>query len=898
MNLWYYLCFMLLAYNLLLLIDERKLVVYEDTWKEGNENSKYSLCFNIKELIENKKLKENEIYSPKQMIDTLVNSTLIGNKDNLNLNSSFIRQHHACIDFKAERFHLIFPNISNYKFKIHFNPSEETLIYFFEHVYTHNQLKDGFILDLRLINIKFLPSPFETNCTHQIDGPAKNNFTKNPYKLSECLLNCHKLNRSSTFFFYDYDEEIQLKLDQKEFILNEKCFEECKYQDCSAKIFWIYVNYDEKNKKNNDLPKIETKADYYINAIPALSSVDFIIQLVSVIVLFLNISLYEILLILIKILKNKFNHRRLLLKVLINSDYVASAICIILLASISAYYFFDYFQFNSSAKSFIESSKKFISFSVFICLPVQLAYLKNDGQLNFTNEQIFENNSFLEIENRTNITFKDLIKNSYLKKGGLEIPYQIDVENNTIFRSEEFLGNSKEKLLSRCFRIDLNISEYRYERSLAFTQLILVLNYSNFKIYYTGFEESLTSYSWQINRKSIVDLRKFTRLEHPYISNCKYYNGYCTSKYGCIDFCYNKYYLGNYSSISTESVIYKKDLDIFDLSKAYFNRNEGEKIRNDCTLLYQKKDCEVFRFFNNYQRIEFNDNKSSNNLLVVDLYFFKDYYNEIKATTLKKLFLNLLNFETIIVGLNANKALNILINFIKKTLRSRNRKFYMLFLISFSLTGFFIHSLFIFNEILTSKLVTSESFERLTTFESADFIICFDEIRLVHINEYEKYTGTYLNELLSNYTFESYFDKITILDDDFKPLTVNVENITSIESIIKVNRSFLFNMNCFQFRTNIIYSINDLIRFEEMFFAKIHFKERVYLNECNCSKFYIAFYETGKGSFEKLDSHYLRRKNSSNIKSAFSIMPLETEYDYTDRFYYLSHPLSILKVDS
>ena len=171
-------------------------------------------------------------------------------------------------------------------------------------------------------------------------------------------------------------------------------------------------------------------------------------------------------------------------------------------------------------------------------------------------------------------------------------------------------------------------------------------------------------------------------------------------------------------------------------------------------------------------------------------------------------------------------------------------------MISFSLTGFFIHSFFIFNEILTSKLVTSENFERLTTIESADFIICFDEIRLIPINEYEKYTGTYLDELTSNYTFKNYFDKITILDKDFRPLTVNAENITSIKNRIKVNRSFLFNMNCFQFRTNITYSINDLIRFEEMFFAKIHFKEHVYLNNCKCSKFYIAFYE--KGGFEKI----------------------------------------------
>ena len=171
-------------------------------------------------------------------------------------------------------------------------------------------------------------------------------------------------------------------------------------------------------------------------------------------------------------------------------------------------------------------------------------------------------------------------------------------------------------MLSRCFRIDLNISEYRYERSLAFTQLILELNYSNFKIYYTDFNQSLTSNHSQIDRKSIVGLVKNIYLEHPYSSNCKYYKGYCRSKYDCIDFCYNKYYLGNYSLISTESVIYKKDLDDFDLSKAYFDGSEDKKIRNNCTLLHQKKDCKIFNFFNNSQRIEFNGNKSSNNLLV------------------------------------------------------------------------------------------------------------------------------------------------------------------------------------------------------------------------------------------------------------------------------------------
>lgn len=110
-------------------------------------------------------------------------------------------------------------------------------------------------------------------------------------------------------------------------------------------------------------------------------------------------------------------------------------------------------------------------------------------------------------------------------------------------------------------------------------------------------------------------------------------------------------------------------------------------------------------------------------------------------------------------------------------------------------------------------------------------------------------------------------------------------------------RTYVYNLKCFNFQSDISYTENDLFMIDSIFLAKIYFRPQVYAPDCNCLKIFIAFFDRKKGSFEKLQSYYLRKDNTSSLKSHFLIQPVLMEIDYTDRFYFLKNPLALFKVE-
>ena len=879
MNLWYCLSSILLLYNLMILIGERKLAVFNKQ-RDFKTKNKYGLCFSIDELISRDKLIKNEIYTPKQMIDTLVNSTLNGNEENLNISSSFIQQDHVCIDIKLTKFHQIFSNISTFKFQILINPFKANQIDFFENIYTHNQLKKGnFYLKLDLFIVKFLPNVYGTNCTLK----RNDDKTTKTYIKFECLSDCYKSYANSTSFHYHYAEKVELKVELKlnrinKTIANEYCLSKCNEEDCFLRLFFKYMSFEEQSK----LPIIEIR-NHFIEAFPILNPIDLIIQLLALIVLFLNISLFEIVIILIKILKAKLTASR---RLLINFNYLyyaVLAICILLLTALTAYYIKSYLKSIYLVRHYYEDSKEFIPFSLFICLPVQLAYLNKSDQLKLANERIFAKKTFLEIEKDTSIAFSDLIENSYLKKGGINVSFAIEKENDTIFKSEAFLG--EKSLLTRCFRIDLNIREHKYESIMAFTQLILDLKYFDFKIYFTDYKHSLTSNQTHTCKRSTFYISKKSRL------NCLNYTGHCRSKSNCIDYCYNELYYKNHSSISTKSVIYKSHFKRFDLSNAHFDGNEDKAIRNHCILAYQARDCKLLKLKEWFQHIK---NQSAPNQLKIELYLFKEFIYEFEEISFAMTLLNLLNFESMLLGVNAKKVFNFLIGLLKKISKNKYLKLYAFLLLLFSLTGFLMHSSFIFFEILTSPLVKSESFEKLNSIPLSDFIICL-EIDLSQFDSQLKSTGKYLDQLTSNLTFQSIFDHFTLLDEKMNQLSIEANDLKSNNDKIKVSHFFLYNMKCFNFQTDIVYALKDLLKLDDIFAIKIYFKESIYLTDS--LEFYVAFFDKNKGSFDKLEHYYFEKDTSLNITSTFVMQPVMLSFSYTDKFYYFQSPLSFFKVN-
>ena len=902
LHLWQLLCLILCVYYLIATYEESKQVIFKNQRKDLNSSDhKFSFCLPLNELIERGQFNENEVCTSKQLVDRVVSSLLAGNKDSLILEASFIRHHHVCIDFEPEQFHRIFRNISTFRFRIFIESlANETLHYFFDSIYTHNQLAfTNFTLHVFIRNVLFLPAPFKTNCTRFSSG-------QQIYKKVSCLNKCYKKRSNSTFFLYWYGDGTQLKLNQKDFATIDACHEACRPPDCMAKIFHKYLIF-EHEENNRSLPQITLK-NLWVNASPNLSAFSFAIQFISLLVLFLNVSLYEMLLIFIKLLNRKLHNRKLLSSPSSGPFqsfpcYVALAFCICLLASQTAFAVIDYLRFDFIARDYYGSSKDFMPFTIFICLPVQLAYLnQTETRLEYEHEIFFVNKSFFEIQNDTNAFFDRLINDSYLRKGSVRIPYQVKLGSEIIFKNQIFKkGIETKKLLARCFRINLNVSEHRFENNLGFTQLIIELSYANFTVHYTVFGHRLTTSIMQTHQKAKLFVRRKSLLPSPYSSNCLNYEqlrgNICTDRANSIDHCYNQDFYTNHSQISAGSVVYEQSFNRIVLSKARFSRNEDEKIRRDCELSHPNQDCQQVQFEKVFEEIEFFENTSLSKQITVELYRYSANQVKVGQLSLSMLLLNLLNIECILVGLNANRLLKIVLDWIRKSLRIGQLKIFGFLLVLLSLTGFTTHSVLIFKQILTSELVKSESFERLMKIDAADFMVCF-ETNLSQLNEYEKFTGHYFEKLTSNLTFESVFDRFEILDEQLKPLIIEAKNMEMYRTKIRTYTSFVYNLKCFNFQTNLSYLESDLFRFEDIFFVKIHFQERLYSPECNCFKIYIAFFDKAKGNSEKLDSYHLRRDKTSTVKNAFLIQPIVIEFDYYDRFYYFFKPLALFKVDS
>lgn len=889
-KIWNHFCILLLCYNLILLVDEGKLSGFNRDNIEY-KSKKYSFCLPLDDLIDTGIFKIDRLYKPKDLIRNVTDLLLKGNEDYLILSSSFIRFNYVCIDFDHEKFYLIFPNISSFKFKLFIHPTNDILIHFFESVYTHNRFQDAsFIIEVQIANINFLERPYDTNCTktRTYQGKLHTNYVK-----IQCLLDCYKLNMiNSSILYYKYDEDIELSLNQTRLKSIDKCANECEPTDCYAKLFYRHLNFDGES----NLPKIDL-AIYTIYASPVLSKLDLYIQFISLIFLFINLSFRDLFLILVNLLKKNIKF-----ELFTKLNHLVLLSCIFFLVYQIVFLVQDYLQYKFVIKDNIRPVKDFVAYNVFICIPVQLAYLDEDAELMHENEFIFKDKTFAQIENDTENAFKDLIIRSYLRKGESKIPYSIKPIDETIFKGEEFLVDKKKtNLLARCIRVQIDIEERTYEKSLGFTQLVLELKYIDFKAYYSDRKSRITFNQKYIKRSARLFMVERSYLKSPYASKCVDYhqiNSNCDKRDSCVDLCYNKWFIGNHSFLSTASVIYKDHLDYSLLSTIKFIYDEDEQIRKACEEKHANKDCKKLEFQKEFEHYEFYSNKSLKNQIVIDLYLYKETTSEMEQSTRVHLFFNILNYESIFIGITMNKVLEVLINLIKKkVLKAKYKKITSLIVISLCLLGFIGHSFFIFINILVSPLISSEYFERIIKLDSSNFMICVE----AHIDqisdEYEKPTGLYYEQITSNLVFDKIFKKVTILDENLNELNVSSEDIIAkkVQEKLTVKVSFVKNLKCFVFKTDLTYFEGDLIKFNQLFFFKIYFRESFYATDCNCSKIYIAFFDRHKGTFEKLETYFLRKNET--IKTTFNIQPVIIEFDYTDKFYYIKNPLAYFKTD-
>ena len=869
------LCVLFCIHVLSILIDEFSLVGFYDD--KDNTNLHHSICLSIDELIEQKILAKNKIYKPNELISS-VKDGLIKNFT-IQANSSYIYHHHVCLEFRSDNFSVLLPILSKFKFKIFAKlVNDEPFVYFFETDYKHDPyLNRSFTLIITFVRIKLQPPPLVTNCTLMKPEIDK---IKNYNKLT-CLLNCYKSFANHTLYYYNYDENVSLNLTNRlKFKSNRACENRCEDKDCLIKYSYSYLKFTKQSNQST----IQTIA-YRVDSLPLLCRFEFKIQLISIVVLFLNLSLYDILNYLTTKLKSKIQSINRHLKAAIQFRKILSRfasklylinilICFFVFYKLSYHSIQDYLSYSFVTEGQSKPTREFHPFTLIICMPVQQAYKDINQTCSIEHELIFQNKSIHQIINDTNDLLNRSIKKVYLAKGALKYSFKLELANTdySLFRKESFVKETVIELLSRCFAFDIKIEEDKYMKDYAFTQILIKLHHSNFRTYLLNYKRSFTYEDAYLTLFSKVFSKKYVRLAAPFESACLDYSKVykeCDTKNSCIDLCYNKLFFQNYSSISTSSVFNSKDQT--NLSSVYFNDYEDKSIREHCKKNFSHIDCVAKVYVEELEQEEiFEDMK---NRINIELYIFEEQFSEFIEIQFTMLFFKILNYLSLTLGLNAKNLIDLTMSILRQKVNLKFIKLFYLISITICLISFLVHSFIIIDEIVNDELENSQHFEKLKEFKMPSILICFELDELdSQIDIYEEMTGYYLDKLSSHLTIQTVFDRVTIFNEStFDQVNVSFANANLFKDKIYIDYFYLFNIKCFNIHSNLSVKEKDLLFFEEFYFMKIYFKPDIYLNDCNCTKMFISFYDNSRGDLEKLSYFYFKRTNKT--KSTLRIQP-------------------------
>lgn len=905
MKVWYLVSVCFFLANIQILMHDSKEVHFSKTDEESDRTS-FSFCLSIEELVKDRTFSYLDTYLPREMIDKVAAVYLRDQRDSLNLSLSYIFHQSVCFEIAdLAKFNRIFSRIRKFRFKLFLRFTPDSLLYFFEDVYQHNPIMDkSFDLMIGFLKIRFLEAPYRSNCTKY----KWYNGERKVFSKLNCLLRCYKTTHNHTLFHYNYHERVPLNLCAHRFHSTTQCEEFCRERyDCDGFLMFVYLKFKKGPKKLDD-PEIET-IGFVFKAYPIIREWNFYIQFASLITLLFNTSFNQVLISSSNLLRNLLNRigsramKKLIKMHLAKVHLAITVLCFLLLALVSALSIRRYFDFNFRTGTYTLPTDQRYDFTLIICIPVQLAYssseMVKDTVISVENELLFENDSFLQVEERTNWLLNKSISDVQLQTGGLSRPFKVQPVEQTIFKTEAYIkrigrNETQLDLLSRCFRIDLNVKEPKYIRSSAFTEIIFHMSHPHFQTSYLDYQKRFTFYDNSTGMLSKHYIRKFFYLQAPYASDCLIYQDVyeCDSRAACIDCTYNRWFIGNRSAIPASSVIYREDLEEFDLAKMRFSREEDQNLRKTIESTYPNQDCTKTSFNEELQQDQIL--KDGKNKIIVDLYYFKEIRYEDEELTFVNLLLLIFNYQTLIVGLNFRGMADWILGLLRSSRRIR-AKWHAVAkqILNFICIGSFLVFTFnVLDESISGELTRSSYFEKVKHIYLPGFTICFP-LDLERADPHRKMTKEYLDELSAHLTLTSIFEKATYFDAELYERNISFSDAPAVRSFFRLAVYYAFQMKCFDFfASNVTFAERQLFHFSELFFLKIYLKPEVYSRECNnCLKIFISFFEEGLGDFERLAPYYLRRKR--NTKVSLRIRPNLIEVDYNDKFYFVRRPLSL-----
>ena len=881
MKIWYVICLWLCYFSISNLVKENSEIIYKSI--NQTETTNYLVCLNLKEIdtLTNKttvdlqqldeivssyfsisfsdffnKFEENEYFNLKNFKEFVLNP--IESKNYLILNHKFcvIRENNNIEDFQT----LLKP-LSSPEFYLFKNDTYD--LFKLENYYDK--------VDQLVVKIKEYPY---SNCIE--------NYSK--FKcLNECFKEKHQL--SKYFYSANENETILLNYEYNETIRDEehKCLGECKRDDCKL----VYFVSTGRRGLKSKLSVFE--ADFFI------SRSEFWIQLFSLICLIKNVSFYQLISKLFKFLKpkvkkiKKIKIRKRVIKVKKPERYLQFLKMVILFIIVSCfiYYFYKKIEnintqinnpLKSEAKTYLLEPEKM---NLVICVNEKYERKKNSYQSYYTYYyDLYRTNMTLkEIENATNSALNDTIGEIYLQFQNKKIKTNWSLTSKVFFKKSFFIN-----ILTRCFQIEANPTEPKYQSLLATSKLVVKFKIYSWHLYLLPEEERFNSKSYKhfgYNFLKVIKKRANWIMQRRCADYDKKYTD-CNSKQNCIDRCVNKRFIETYKSYTIYSVV----------DKDHFTKDQWSNSlpSNDFSIFNETEQECLKEFKEDCYEVKFEKDETANPSFDLKIRQMPLYYNVIseieEGASLNKLLMDVLTMQSVLFGQNIFELLLIVYCLFNTKYQLKNNKYYLYFIYLICLAGFIYNTFFIFDQVLNGDLIRFVYFRIENSIKVPGIIFCFD-FSEIKFNRNIKLTEGYLNESTKHISIETVFTNITYLNKSNDWITFDL-NFRISE--LKVETFYFLDKKCFKIKQGIEYSRDQFYLLDNKEVLKVNFNYKYKL-----SAYFFTKIEN-KMQFSKIEKLFFYKSRFDY--SSYTTNQKITELTVNDQFSWIKSPSLLFDEDS
>lgn len=310
-KLWYLICAIFCVVNLVHFYEDSRLIEYvKNDEKSETDMLGFSLCFEFEEAVLDGLPNDGDAYE--FTVKTLIEFTchrffsreLCAKA--VHLNESYLFNYHTCLSFEKDQFDSLATNVSSFRYTIFVFGFGRSQVPFLKSLFTHDAGSGPFTLWFHYNKITKLEEPYETACFDYSNSKITFQTNENVFSSFSCLSECFKSKSSSKTlnFYYSTKETERLTLRRQHLRRfreskligsgnlslddERRCRSECRREGCEDSFF----NLEIFSGANENTHQLVHQIDYNL-ARPTISKFSLIVSSVSLIILFLNVSLLE-----------------------------------------------------------------------------------------------------------------------------------------------------------------------------------------------------------------------------------------------------------------------------------------------------------------------------------------------------------------------------------------------------------------------------------------------------------------------------------------------------------------------------------------------------------------------------------------------------------------------------